>query len=415
MTATRRPGPAGKAGPLAIVLTCGGGAEGPLNVLRSLGPSGVRTAVVTEDPRSPATASRYCHRVVVAPSFTLAPERLLEIVAGIAGVESERPVLFPTADPDLLALARLGERVRALCHVVAPCPELTLQLSDKRRFADLARRLKIPVPATVAPASLAEVAKAGDTLRFPLLVKPSHPQAWHPEPLRALVGPNTKALRVESAEELARVAGRLAEHSLDFLVQEFIPGDDHEHVDLHAWCDAGGEPRAWFTGRKLRIFPPHAGSGCYVVSETVEPVVSLCLEALRAMRFSGIANVNLKRDPRTGQYLMLEINPRVSQWNILTARAGVNLPLLAWRDAQGLPLPPPPAQQDGIAYVSFYNDRHAFVRYRREGLWTSGRYLRSLLRRRIVHQYVDPADPGPALRLFRDRVAARLQRLLGAR
>jgi D-aspartate ligase len=398
----------------AIVLACGGAAEGPLGAVRSLGPHNVTTFVITENATAPVTASRYCKRVVVVPGFIKAPERLLAAVSELARLGGSRPILLPTADPDLLALARLGESVRALCHVVAPPPTLTMDLTDKRRFAELARRLKIAVPATVAPESKADVATAGRTLRFPVVVKPSHPTAWHPEPLGTIVG-SAKAIRIDSREELERVALAIAEHSLDFLIQELIPGRDEEHVDLHAYFDAGAEPRAWFTGRKLRICPPHAGSGCYVRSEVVEPVVSQGLEALRRAGFVGIANVNFKRDCRTGEYLMLEINPRVSQWNILAARAGVNLPLWAWRDMQGLPLPPPPRQTDGISYVNLRNDRAAFAVYRREGLWTRSSYLRSLMRRPLVHQFLDLRDPGPALRLARQIATARLRRLLRGR
>jgi predicted ATP-grasp superfamily ATP-dependent carboligase len=167
---------------------------------------------------------------------------------------------------------------------------------------------------------------------------------------------------------------------------------------------------ACFTGRKHRILPVHAGSGCFVESVVIEPLIESGLRMLRELRYTGIANINYKRDPRDGRFRLLEINPRVSQWNILAARCGVNIPWLAYAEQAGLPLEAPGRQREGVFYVNWVNDRASFRGYRAEGSLGVIDYARTLLRRPMVYQLLDFSDPWPFVRTVADKVARRLTR-----
>jgi predicted ATP-grasp superfamily ATP-dependent carboligase len=393
----------------AIVLACGGAAEGPLNVVRALGAHQVRVILITEAMDSPVVASRHVHEMVYSPNFTQQPHTLIEAVKNIATREGRRPVLFPTADPDLMLVSRWRDALDAVCQVVAPPGELVAQLSDKRRFADLARALELPVPMTCSPSSQDDIAAACRAVRFPVIVKPSHPQAWHPASVMRHVG-HAKAIQVDDAAALLSLCSNISQTNFDFLIQEYIPGLDEEHFDVHAFIDETGTPVASFCGQKLRIFPPHAGSGCFVRSVHVEHLITQALEILKAVGYSGIANMNFKRNPITNAYWLLEINPRVSQWNILASRCGINLPWIAYQHACGLALDATGRQTDNIYYLNFSNDFAAFRIYRREGLLSAGQYLRSLLLGPRINQVLDFTDIGPFVSSVRSRIKARLGR-----
>ena len=72
--------------------------------------------------------------------------------------------------------------------------------------------------------------------------------------------------------------------------------------------------------------------------------------------------LDFKRDPRTGRFYLLEVNPRFSLWNHLGAASGVNLPLLAYRDLAGLPVAPAPPAKVGVRWLSLADDTRTFVR-----------------------------------------------------
>ncbi len=392
----------------AVVLSCDGAPEGDLNVVRSLGDQGVPVIVMSDYSDPPSRVSRYCREFIRLPPFAAESEPLFEALRGIRMRYGTPPVVFPSADPDLCALNRLAARLQTVARSTLAPAALVDELMDKCRFSLLATKLDLPVPRTYTPSTLAEVDGVADHTEYPLIVKPSHAVAWKHDGIPPDIA-CAKALLIEDKAGLLRVARAVAPHGLQLLIQEYVPGGDEEHYDVHAYIDRDGQPRATYCGRKWRIFPPHAGSGCYVESLNVPELEQLALGILRKLDYRGIANINFKRSSRTGAYKLLEINPRVSQWNILAARSGVNLPWIAYRDACGLPPAVPPARRTGVFYVNGVKDFLAFVQYRRLGEWSTVAYLRSLLRPGIVCQNLSLTDPRPALSVAGGLLAKKLR------
>jgi predicted ATP-grasp superfamily ATP-dependent carboligase len=378
----------------AVVLSCLGAAESDLSVTRSLGQQGVPVTVISEYDHAPAALSRYCTEHYCLPRFTHAPQKLLEFLIDYARRQLRKPILFPTADPDLLIVSQLRAALQSHYHLPLASAELIELLTDKRKFAVFASQHHLPVPATHTPRDPAELRYLADTLRYPVVVKPPHPLAWSGEVFKEIAN-GKKALIASEKSELLRGADWLMQHGCPYLIQTYIPGGDAEHYSAHTYLDASSTPRAWFTGKKIRTYPPHAGSGCFVQSQYVDEIVATGVDALRAIGFTGLANLNFKRDPTTGSYHLLEINPRVSQWNILDAKCGINLPYIAYADLQGLPYETPPRQRENVYYLNFRNDLRSFLDYRRNKEWSTIHYLASLLRRPMIYQLLRLSDPWP--------------------
>jgi predicted ATP-grasp superfamily ATP-dependent carboligase len=71
-----------------------------------------------------------------------------------------------------------------------------------------------------------------------------------------------------------------------------------------------------------------------------------------------VAKLDFKR-AEDGMLYLLEVNPRFSLWHHLGARAGVNFPLLVYRDLVGLPRPAARPVRSGVRWVSPLRDRRA--------------------------------------------------------
>lgn len=393
-----------------VVLSCIGAVEGDMNVVRSLGAVGIPVILVGEHEAPPASLSRHCCEFIRVPDFARMPERLRDVLETLAQRHGEPLPVIPSADPDLQAMLTLQEQ-GATCFVPTwPEAALTRTLMDKQAFDRLAVAQALPVPLGFAPETLSEAREASERLRYPAIVKPATPVAWwHQTALPASVR-RAKAIRVESADELMALCAQLLPLRAATLVQEFVDGPDEEHFDVHAYIDREGRVQAVFGGRKWRIWPPHAGSGCFVESLDEPALEAQALEILQRIGFRGIANMNFKRDARDGRFVLLEINPRVSQWGILTTRCGVNLPWLAWREACGLSMPPQPLRgQAGRWYVNALKDWHAMRQYRAEGLLGRLAWLRSLLHRPMVCQTFSVSDPWPAMKLTARWIAGKMR------
>lgn len=398
--------------PAAVVLSCLGGSQGDLGVVRTLGRQGVRVLLVSESggavggdaPEGPAAQSRYVaahHRIA---GFDHDEEALatLERLADAHG-KTARPVLVPTADPDLGFVTRHRARLERHFALVSPRADLVETCLDKGRFGSWAVAQGLPVPATWHPRGLQDIRDIARKACFPLIVKPVYPPAWSREPLHSLVH-GLKALTVSDAVALEETYRRVAAVDPHVVLQDFVPGRDDQLVSLHVYLDAGSRPLAWFTGRKLRTYPVDAGIGCLVESVRLPALAESSLAALQRVGWTGFALLQFKHDPRDGHYKLLEINPRTSSWNLLAAACGVNLPYVAYRDACGLPPAPPPVQREGLRYLYLENDWRAFRDYRRRGELSVWQWLVSMRRVRVA-QLLALDDPRPFVTDFAAKLA----------
>jgi D-aspartate ligase len=241
-----------------------------------------------------------------------------------------------------------------------------------------------------------------ESMRYPLIAKPAYPFNWSPALARVFRG--RKALQLDHPAQVVALADRLDAWAPGILLQACVVGPDDAHHDVHAYVDRAGQARAVFTGRKWRLFPPHAGSGCHVESVSDPALEAATLAMLKQLGFRGIANVNYKRDAADGRHYLLEINARLSQWSIFTTRCGVNLAWLAYCDALGLDPGPLPDRRIGRHFVDAWLDLRAARQYRREAGWRWWPYLASLLRPGTVYQVFTLSDLRPWWRLLRQHV-----------
>src|SRR3989475_4555441 len=123
------------------------------------------------------------------------------------------------------------------------------------------------------------------------------------------------------------------------MIQELMPGGGESQFSYGALC-LDGHPLASVTARETRQFPTDFGRFSTHV-ETVEEqgVIEPAIRLLAAVRYSGLVEIEFKRDPRDGRFKVLDVNPRVWGWHSLGARAGVDFPYLLWLLARGEAVP----------------------------------------------------------------------------
>ncbi len=63
------------------------------------------------------------------------------------------------------------------------------------------------------------------------------------------------------------------------------------------------------------------------------------MRLIDAIRFTGLIEVEFKRDSRDGGFKLLDVNPRVWGWHTLGDRAGVDFSYQLWRLVSGKAVP----------------------------------------------------------------------------
>jgi len=118
-----------------------------------------------------------------------------------------------------------------------------------------------------------------------------------------------------------------------------VPGGGEAQFSYAALCK-DGRSLASVVARRTRQFPRDFGQfSTYVETIDAPEIVEPAERLLAAVHFTGLAEVEFKRDPRDGQFNVLDINPRVWGWHTLSRRAGVDFPYLLWLLTRGEPVP----------------------------------------------------------------------------
>lgn len=116
----------------------------------------------------------------------------------------------------------------------------------------------------------------------------------------------------------------------ELLVSEYLPGEEYS-VD----CLANqGEPVLVVPRLRKKMINGISVEGEFVKDDTI---ISYCNQIISELQLHGNIGIQVKKSV-TGQFLILEINPRVQGTISAALGAGVNLPELAVKQELGLPI-----------------------------------------------------------------------------
>jgi predicted ATP-grasp superfamily ATP-dependent carboligase len=169
--------------------------------------------------------------------------------------------------------------------------------------------------------NLEEASNAVQSMRYPLVLKPSASEELSPDGnLRTSGRPRYATDAAQSLAAFRDVRSR----SSSVLVQEFIEGEGTGYFALMHH----GEPRAEFAHRRIRdVYPTGSGSAVRV-SVAVDPEIRRgSLAILSALRWHGVAMVEYRKKAGSPAVFM-EVNGRFWHSLPLACYAGIDFPAL---------------------------------------------------------------------------------------
>ena len=293
-----------------------------LGIVRSLGRHGIPVWLIKEGGHLVAAASRHVCRRLSWPAEN--DRARIDFLLDLAAQNDlEGWLLFPTDDYTVALISQHHEVLADRYRITVPPWEELRWACDKRLLFRLAGELGIPRPWTVWLSSRQELAALD--CPFPVILKPamrarpsslSVPKAWRADDRPSLLARYDEACRQVAPENL--------------VVQEVVPGGGEVQFSFAALC-RNGDSLASLVARRTRQYPSDFGQLSTYVETVDDPqVAELGASLLSALRFTGLAEVEFKKDPRNGQYKILDVNPRVWGWHTLSRRAGIDLPYLLW-------------------------------------------------------------------------------------
>jgi len=349
-----------------------------LALTRSLGRHGVRVVRLHPNALDHSLCSRYVSEVAHCPDMYQSGSGLVDWLVALADRFAGPRVLIPASDDCAEFLganrARLETRY-ALCAA----PEAVMEtLVNKRRQYEAAQRLGIPIPETYFPSSRDEVETLAATIsNYPYIIKPLVAHTWRLASMQR-VSQGRKAITVRTPQDLLEAHASMGADFRDIMLQEVIGGRDEQLFTFLAYFRQDATPLAYCVRRKIRQLPVDFGYCTMTVSCHDDRVVDQSIRLLQGIGFTGIGGVEYKYDAATGQYKLIEINPRPVNTIGLAPACGVDLPWIAYRDLVGEAVEPVTTWQDGVTWYRAWADLLAVRRLKRQGGPTELDWLRSL-------------------------------------
>jgi predicted ATP-grasp superfamily ATP-dependent carboligase len=381
---------------------------GDLALVRCLGRQGIPVVLATGDVKGAAARSRYVREAIEVRG---APEVALAQLCDFAASCQEPPVLFYQGDEELLLVSRHRAALAERFRFVLPSAELVEDTADKVRFAALAERAGLPVPATLVLRRGESSSAAAQWARFPAVLKPALHRGWEGSPLHAeSVGHGGKAIRVADRDALERYLPAVQHYHADFLLQEAVEGGEERIVSYHAYVRGDGQVAGEFTGRKVRTLPRTYGMSTHVEITSDAEVRAAGRRVLEMLAFTGVVKLDFKRDARDGRLWLLEVNPRFTLWNHPGALAGVDLPLLVYEDLTGGPRRTAGPARAGVRWMLVRQDLRSALGARAAGEGSLLGWARELATSSVREDLV-LTDPMPAIKELAVILARRLLRV----
>jgi predicted ATP-grasp superfamily ATP-dependent carboligase len=396
-------------GPPAVVVGIGLTGLGMVRSLRDRrNQISMPITAIDSDLRQATAYTRLCSKVHCAD---VDGEGLVDCLIEQGRRRAERPVLLLSQDLAVLTVARHQHTLSSFYRFLVPSPEVTNLLMDKSRFGEYAIGHGFNVPRTFAINSADDLAPALAGLTFPCVLKPIYRNsAWseHGYP---------KGFVCATAAELRAAYEQVCAVQDNFVAQEWIPGNDADIYFCLAYFDEQSRPVATFTGRKLRQWPLDAGNTSMAEASGIPIIKQETVRLFQSLRFRGMGSVEFKRDPRTGEFKIME--PTVGRANLQSETAtanGVNLTWIAYANLAGLESGPLRGRRRSAVWVNEYTDLQSGLARVRRGDLSFGSWVHSYRRPRY-YAWFSWSDPMPAvvmgLRLARKAVIRGVQSIFG--
>jgi predicted ATP-grasp superfamily ATP-dependent carboligase len=310
-------------------------------------------------------------------------------------------VLCPEEQTSFLVSGARHLFAAAGVRVAVPPAEALQRVMDKAATIAAAAAAGIRVPRTRVLRDGSEAIPAARELGYPVVVKPRYSHYWNGHGFVSSHG-----VAYAGCDEEVQAALRSVQPASlpPPLLQEFIPGDG---LGFSAILAPDGSTCAEFAHERLRDLRPTGSGSVLRRSVAIDPQVrDWSLALLRSLCWSSVAMVEFRRDSRTGDAYLMEVNGRFWGSLQLAIEAGVNFPEILVRSVLGQQAPAP-SYREGVVSRWWLGDlAHAWRVLRGPPHGFPGRFpprrsgLRSFLGPQpsgTRNEVLQPDDPWPAV------------------
>lgn len=291
------------------VLLTDGRYKHTLAAVRSLGRNGVYIGIVGKVGTYLSSYSRYVKSSFICPD----PKRTKKFVYALKRIchEHKFDVILPVGYDSCVALSRYKDLLTPDINIPITDYNFFKVAADKNKTIQLARELNVPIPHTLTPYDENDIKQISKELSYPVVIKG--------------LKESGRVKYVKNAVQLIDLCSYFHQLEGNYpLIQEYVQGDGYGFFALYN----EGKLRAFFMHKRIKEMPVTGGASTMAMS-IFEPKLKIYGERLlKALNWHGVAMVEFKKDQKTGEFKLMEINPKFWGSLDLAIASGVDFPYL---------------------------------------------------------------------------------------
>ncbi|MDE7387636.1 MAG: ATP-grasp domain-containing protein, partial [Muribaculaceae bacterium] len=206
-------------------------------------------------------------------------------------------VLIPTSDITAEFLSVNKAVLKNLTSVLMPDYKVFMAAYDKNMLMEHCQRAGYPHPYTINLSRINADSSEIKNFPYPALIKPNLTSG-----ARGMKVVNNYEEFIESYPEIRQTFGQCH-------LQQFIKSGGKQ-VKIQLFTDANSETIYASAILKQRFFPVNGGSSCCNITIDLPEYYKTCAQVLKDIGWVGFADFDLIENPDSGEFLIMEINPR---------------------------------------------------------------------------------------------------------
>jgi predicted ATP-grasp superfamily ATP-dependent carboligase len=311
------------------VLLTDGNFKHTLAAVRALGKRGIEVTVLSHIRVSVSFGSRYCAHIAIAPDPQRDPDGFSRFLLAYVR-EHDFNVLLPISFAAVMQVAKIRRELEQYVKIPLAGEDSLAIAGSKDETLRFAEKIGLAIPRTWYPRQETDVRALAGQITYPAVIKGSEESGF--------------VRYANSPDELVEKYRMIADYSP--VIQEYITGKGYGFFALY--CQ--GRPRAIFMHERVREYPVTGGPSAVAMS-IFDPALRTAGEKiLTSLNWHGVAMVEFKKDDRTGEYVLMEINPKFWGSLDLSIASGVDFPYLACRMAAEGDVSPVTEYETGVKF-----------------------------------------------------------------
>lgn len=275
-----------------------------------------------------------CDRIFQIPYPSAGSDDLIERIEQI-NQQEKIDVLIPNFDAELFSFMKNEQRLLDKgIHTFLPSLK-QFQEREKDQLAKYGEKYGVKVPGSINLGTLKQIADLEDKFDYPVMIK----------------GQFYDAYEANNEEQVKQAFHKIsAKWGFPVIAQEFVKGTE---VNVIALGDGKGNTIAAVPMRKQYITDKGKAWGGITLAD--EKMMELTRMLIQKTKWKGGMELELIKT-NSGEYFLIEINPRIPAWVYLAVGAGQNIPDALIKLALGWDVKPMTEYKIGKMFVRYSYD-----------------------------------------------------------